>query len=154
MWISERSFLMISDYRFCETTVVCSPQSILRLIEQKKPSLYFHIVLSTENARFESAAREKFYNFLGGTIRAAGAAPEAIGGSDDEIHLLIGFDSIDAQPSNFIRRLKLLSASWARKKTDAADFAWKESFQAFTIGESQREHVRRRIFNQTKRRAC
>ncbi|HEX8398218.1 MAG TPA: hypothetical protein VF644_12380 [Pyrinomonadaceae bacterium] len=96
--------------------------------------------------------REKFYNFLAGTICTAGGMPEAIGGSGGEIHLLIGFDSFDTTPADFIRRLKLLSASWARKKTGATDFAWSEKVQAITISESQRERVRRRIFNQNNRR--
>ena len=142
---------MLSDYMFCETTLACSPQSSFRLINQQKPFFYYYIVLTCVNTQFETDARDRFYNFLAGTIRAAGGAPEAIGGSGDEIHLLVGFDSFEMPPADFIRRLKLLSASWARKKTDAVDFAWSEKVQAITVGESQRERVRRRIFNQNKR---
>lgn len=141
---------MLSEYRFCETTLACSPQSALRLLGQKKPFFYYYIVLTCVNAQFEIAERDRFYNFLGGTIRAAGGAPEAVGGSREEIHLLVGFDSFEMLPADFIRRLKLLSASWARRKTAAADFAWSEKVQAITVGESQRERVRQRIFNQYK----
>lgn len=148
----ERKFTMFSDCRFYETTLACSPKSSLRLLNQKKPLLYYYIVLNCENAQFEVDMREKFYNFLAGTICTAGGMPEAIGGSGGEIHLLIGFDSFDTTPADFIRRLKLLSASWARKKTGATDFAWSEKVQAITISESQRERVRRRIFNQNNRR--
>jgi hypothetical protein len=144
---------MFSDYRFYETTLACSTKSSLRLLNQKRPLLYYYIVLTCVNAQFETAAREKFYNFLAGTIRTAGGAPEAIGSNGREIHLLVGFDSFDTAPADFIRRLKLLSASWARKKIGATDFAWSEKVQAITISESQRERVRRRIFNQNNRRA-
>ncbi|MDQ4120467.1 MAG: transposase [Acidobacteriota bacterium] len=141
---------MFSDSKFYETTVVCSPQSALRLINQKNPLLYFYIVLTAENARFKPAAREKFNSFLAATICATGGLPEAVGGKDDKIHLLVAFNSIDTQPADFIRRLKLLSANWARRKTDATDFAWSEKVQAITIGDAQRERVRRRILNQSK----
>ena len=143
---------MFSDSRFYETTLACSPKSSLRLLNQKKPLLYYYIVLTCVNAQFDEAAREKFYNFLAGTICAAGGTPEAIGSNEGEIHLLVGFDSFETTPADFIRRLKLLSASWARKKTGATDFAWSEKVQAITISESQRERVRRRIFNQNNRR--
>lgn len=143
---------MFSEYRFYETTVACSPKSSLRLINQKKPYLYYYIVLTAENAGFETAERAKFYNFLAGTIRTAGGAPEAIGGGANEFHLLVAFDSSHAAPADFIRRLKLLSASWAQRKIGAIDFAWSEKFQAITISESQRERVRQRIFNQDNRR--
>jgi hypothetical protein len=144
----ERKFPMFSDYSFYETTLACSPISSLRLLNQKKPLLYYYIVLTCVNAQFDEAGREKFYNFLAGTICAADGTPEAIGGNEGEIHLLVGFDSFDTTPADFIRRLKLLSASWARKKTGATNFTWSEKVQAITIGESQRERVRRRIFNQ------
>ena len=144
---------MFFDYKFYETTLVCSPQSSFRLINQQQRFVYYYIVLTCENAQFEASERERFYHFLAGTTRAAGGAPEAVGGKDDKIHLLIGFDSLVGTPADFIRRLKLLSAGWARKKTGAADFAWSEKVQAITIGESQRERVRRRIFNQNESRA-
>lgn len=149
----ERKFPMFSDYRLDETTLACSTKSSLRLLDQKKPLLYYYIVLTCVNAQFDEAAREKFYNFLAGTICAAGGTPEAISGNEGEIHLLVGFDSFDTTPADFIRRLKLLSASWARKKTGATDFAWSEKVQAITISESQRERVRRRIFNQNNQHA-
>jgi hypothetical protein len=144
---------MSSDSRFYETTLDCSTKSLLQLLNQKKPLLYYYIILTAENAQFETAARERFYNFLAGTILTGGGLPEAIGGSECEIHLLIGFDSFDTAPADFIRRLKLLSASWAQKKTGATDFAWSEKVQAITISESQRERVRRRIFDQNTPRA-
>ena len=144
---------MFSDYRFYETTLACSTKSSLRLLNQEKPLLYYYIVLTCVNAQFDEAAREKFYNFLAGTICAADGTPEAICGNEGEIHLLVGFDSFDTTPADFIRRLKLLSASWARKKTCATDFAWSEKVQAITISESQRERVRRRIFNQNNQHA-
>jgi len=143
---------MFSEYRFYETTLACSPKSSLRLLNQKKPYLYYYIVLTADNAEFETEAREKFYNFLAGTIRTGGGAPEAIGGNGSEIHLLIGLDSLAAKPADFVRRLKLLSASWAQRKIGAIDFAWSEKVQAIAISESQRERVRRRIFAQNNRR--
>ena len=149
--IRRKGISMFFDYGFCETTLACSPQSSFRLINQQKPFLYYYVVLTCVNAQFETDERERFYNFLGGTIRAAGGAPEAIGGTANEIQMLVGFDSLSVPPDDFIRRLKLLSASWARRKTKAADFAWSEKVSAITIGEAQRERVRCRIFSQAKR---
>ena len=139
---------MLSTVNYTET-VVCSPLSVQRIVNQQTASLHYHIVLNVaENIRFDGVRREELYNFLAGAVRASGGAAEALGRTN-EIHLLVRLKSIDSL-ADFVRRIKLLSENWMKRKKDAGNFSWRCDFTAFTVSLSQRDRVRRYIFNQTK----
>jgi REP element-mobilizing transposase RayT len=139
---------MLSTVNYTET-VVCSPLSVQRIVNQQTASLHYHIVLNVaENIRFDGVRREELYNFLAGAVRLSGGTAEALGGTN-EIHLLVGLNSFDSL-ADLVRRIKLLSENWMKRKKGAENFAWRNDFTVFTVSLSQCERVRRYIFNQTK----
>jgi REP element-mobilizing transposase RayT len=58
-------------------------------------SLHFHVVFSTKNREPRIAAewRQRLHAYLGGVARKSGSIPEAVGGLDDHVHLLLGLNA-------------------------------------------------------------
>ena len=54
-------------------------------------SLHFHIVFSTKGRRplIQSAWSATFHEYLGGTVRGLGGVADAVGGTDDHVHVLV-----------------------------------------------------------------
>ena len=54
-------------------------------------SLHYHIVFGTKDRRpfITPGWRSRLHEYLGGTVKGLGAVPEAIGGVEDHVHLLI-----------------------------------------------------------------
>jgi len=110
-------------------------------------SLHYHLVFSTKNRqRFLSAEyRNRLHEYLGGTLVGLGATPQAIGGTDDHIHLLVGLKATHSL-SDLMRELKKTSSSFM--KETSPHFAWQEGYAAFTVSATAREGVKRYIANQ------
>ena len=55
-------------------------------------SLHIHIIFSTKNREpfIANEWRDRLHAFLGGAVRTAQCVPEAIGGTSDHVHLLVG----------------------------------------------------------------
>jgi len=55
-------------------------------------SLHFHVVFSKKDRHpfIADEWRARFHECLGGLVRAADGIPEAIGGTPDHLHLLVG----------------------------------------------------------------
>ena len=55
-------------------------------------SLHYHVVFSTKDRHpfIADDWRNRLHEYLGGLIRAADGIPEAIGGTADHVHLLVG----------------------------------------------------------------
>jgi REP element-mobilizing transposase RayT len=114
----------------------------------KTLSLQYHIVFHLDkDCVIDDAWRKPFYKYIAGCLRALRCDLEAIGGADDHVHLLVSLNSTDTL-ADVVRRLKLLSQSWARRSGTCGNFAWQEDFQAFTVSLSQSGRVKRYILNQ------
>ena len=63
-------------------------------------SLHYHIVFSTKDRAPITAAawREQLHAYLGGLVRNVEDVPEAIGGVDDHVHLLLGLRATPTSP--------------------------------------------------------
>jgi REP element-mobilizing transposase RayT len=111
-------------------------------------SLHYHIVFSTKERRplIRSAWRPKLHEYLGGTIRGLGGIPEAIGGVEDHIHLMLGLRATHCL-SDFLRELKKASSVWASENHDRL-FEWQDGYAAFTISATHRGPLRKYIANQ------
>ena len=71
-----------------------------------------------------------------------------IGGMNDHIHLLIGFNPA-CTLSDLIRDIKSNSSKWINEKRLAMGrFEWQSGYGAFTIGQSQVGKVLKYILNQ------
>jgi putative transposase len=123
-------------------------------------SLHCHVVFSTKDRRplIKAQWRERLFAYLGGILNGADAIPEAIGGVEDHVHLLIGLKPTH-RLADLIRDLKSVSSRWAHEEMGSPLFEWQEGYGAFSVSPSQREtvcqyilrqeeHHRRRTFQQ------
>jgi len=70
-------------------------------------SLHYHIIFATKHRKpsIAPAWRDRLHEYLGGTVRGLEGIPEAIGGVDDHVHLLVGLRATHTL-ADFIRELK------------------------------------------------
>lgn len=112
-------------------------------------SLHYHLVFSTKERRnfIDPAWRERLHAYLGGATRTLDAIPEAIGGTGDHVHLLIGLRATHCL-ADVLRDLKSASSEWVHQEIRMAIFAWQEGYGAFTVSASSRQRVAQYIRNQ------
>jgi REP element-mobilizing transposase RayT len=112
-------------------------------------SLHFHIVFSTKDRHpfFVESWRPRLHEYLGGLIRAAEGIPEAIGGTADHVHLLVGLRATHALAS-FVQDIKQNSSRWIHETIGVNNFAWQPGYGAFTVSVSNCDVVKEYIANQ------
>jgi REP element-mobilizing transposase RayT len=112
-------------------------------------SLHYHIVFATKHRKpwIASSWRDHLYEYLGGTIQGLSGAPQAIGGVEDHVHVLVGLRATDTL-ADFVREVKKSSTSWIRDERLELEFSWQEGYSAFTVSPPARQTVRRYILNQ------
>ena len=111
-------------------------------------SIHFHIVFATKNREplIRSDWRPRLHEYLGGTIKGLGGVPEAIGGVEDHIHLLIGLKTT-ATPADIVRELKKASSVWAAEH-HCRGFAWQEGYGIFSVSGTHVDVVKQYIAHQ------
>ncbi|MCC7375855.1 MAG: IS200/IS605 family transposase [Verrucomicrobiales bacterium] len=111
--------------------------------------LHVHVVFSTKDreAFIADEWRDRLHAFLGGAARTAGAVPDAVGGTSDHVHLLVGFRATH-RLSDLVRDIKQASSEWVHGTIGFGTFAWQEGYGAFTVSPSQRPTVRNYVANQ------
>jgi putative transposase len=112
-------------------------------------SLHYHVVFSTKDRApvIATAWRDRLHAYLGGVVRNVEGVPEAIGGTADHTHLLIGLRAT-ACLADVMRDVKAVSSRWVHEEIGEPSFAWQEGYGAFTVSASQREQVREYIARQ------
>lgn len=112
-------------------------------------SLHYHLVWGTKHRAplIADVWRDRLHAFLGGTVRTVGGVAEAIGGTHDHVHLLVGLRATH-QLSEVMREIKHSSSQWAHEELKAQSFAWQEGYGTFTVSASQTGVVKRYIANQ------
>ncbi len=111
-------------------------------------SLHYHIVFSTKERRpfIQPTWRERFHQYLGGTVRGLGGVAESVGGVADHVHLLVSLRTTDA-PADIVRELKKASSLWAAQEAEPS-FAWQEGYSIFSVSRTHSDTVRRYIIGQ------
>jgi REP element-mobilizing transposase RayT len=122
--------------------------------------LHYHLVFSTKGRRplIESHWRAPLHAYLGGIVRSLGGVPQAVGGTADHVHLLVGLHATH-RLADILREVKGGSSEWMRGEVGAREFGWQEGYGAFTVSRShlievsryiadQEEHHRKRTFQE------
>ncbi|MGA2801943.1 MAG: IS200/IS605 family transposase [Verrucomicrobiota bacterium] len=114
-------------------------------------SLHYHIVFSTKDRHpfIVDEWRVRLHEYLGGLIRAADGIPEAIGGTADHVHLLVGLRATHPLAS-FVQDIKQTSSRWIHETLGVKNFAWQQGYGAFTVSISNRDAVKEYIANQAE----
>lgn len=112
-------------------------------------SLHFHVIFGTKDRVPMIAPEwsERLHAYLGGTVKNAGAIPEAIGGVADHVHLLIGLPATLALAA-VVREVKAVSSRWIHEEMKINRFAWQEGYGAFTVSPTHCEAVRKYVAGQ------
>jgi putative transposase len=113
--------------------------------------LFFHIIFATEGRRewIEREWRAELHEQLSKIIWSVGSYPEAVGGFDDHVHLVVRMRdsySLDA----FVKMVKEPSAEWVRK-THEKGFAWEEDYAVFSLGPEELVEARRYVSEEADR---
>jgi putative transposase len=113
-------------------------------------NLLYHIVYATKKRAplITNLLRPRLHEYLGGIVRGLGSVPIEINGVSDHVHLLVKLRPT-ISVSDFLSKLKSNSSGWAKRQTSGR-FAWQDRYGAFTVSESQVDHVRLYIRNQEK----
>ena len=111
-------------------------------------NLLYHIVYATKERAplITSTLRPRLHEYLGGTVRGLDGVALEINGTADHVQILARMRPT-ISVSKFLSKLKSASSGWAKRQTRGR-FAWQARFGAFTVSESQVEHVRRYIRDQ------
>ncbi len=112
-------------------------------------SLHAHVVFSTKDRRpwIDLAWRSRLHEYLGGLIRTAQAIPEAIGGTADHVHLLIGLRATHAL-ATLVQDIKQTSSRWIHETINEKEFGWQQGYGAFSLSPTARDAVKAYIANQ------
>ena len=112
-------------------------------------SLNIHVVFSTKErcAFIETAWRDRFHAFLGGAVRQFGAVPDAVGGTSDHVHVLVGIRATHAL-ADLVQDIKTASSKWIHREIGMPVFSWQEGYGAFAVSPTHRVSVKRYIANQ------
>jgi putative transposase len=114
-------------------------------------SIHLHIVFGTKNRTpsIKSEWRERLHGYVGGVIGDLGLVAEAIGGTEDHIHMLIGFRATH-RISEMVREIKTSSSRWVHEEIGLKTFGWQEGYGGFSVSPSSVEAVRHYILNQVQ----
>ena len=112
-------------------------------------SLNYHLIFSTKKRRrfIDSDWRDRLHAYVGGTVKSINAIPDAIGGTADHVHLLIGLRATH-RLADVMREIKSVSSKWVHETIGMHQFSWQDGYGAFTVSASHMERVRQYIQNQ------
>jgi putative transposase len=121
-------------------------------------SALFHCVFSTKERRRAIAPelQKRLSAYMGGIARENEMKALAVGGTEDQIHLLLSLPST-LTIAEAMRKIKGGSSRWLHESCGLTGFEWQKGYGAFSIGCSQvdatrayiagqREHHRKRDF--------
>jgi putative transposase len=132
---------MFSSIEHLTTVVSTAPLSFFGKDESSALNLYFHLVLKIDGAILSDEHESDLKKYIAGFVRATNANIKAVGFAQDRVHLLVGLSQFCAL-GTFVRELKLVSATFARRKLELENFVWQERYEAFTVSLSQIDRVR------------
>jgi putative transposase len=108
-------------------------------MSQAYTNLLYHIIFSTRDRQplISSEYQPRLYDYIGGTIRGAGAISLGINGTDDHVHLLAKLRPAKAL-SDVLRDLKANATGWMHELVPSmGQFSWQRGYGAFTVSHSK-----------------
>jgi hypothetical protein len=103
--------------------------------------LFYHLVFKSNKSldAMDAGRRRKFFGFIFGCTQGLQGEIESIGGAGNGIQILVSLKSTQT-PADFVKKLKLFSSVWAKRKLNLPDFVWSD-VEVSTVSHSQRWQV-------------
>ena len=80
--------------------------------------------------------KPKLFAYIGGIVRGESGNLISIGGTEDHVHILIGFPST-ISVAEMLRRIKGNSSHWVNEQNEiAVTFGWQRGYAAFSVSQS------------------
>lgn len=117
-------------------SMTISNDSFLQTPRKFVPSMHYYFIFEAQPETISDGWRERFHRFIVCCVHASGGSIITIGGTDQMVKLRVALNPTSA-PDEFARRLKILSANWARRKAKCRHFAWLEDYEAITLDPNQ-----------------
>jgi REP element-mobilizing transposase RayT len=112
--------------------------------------LYAHCVFTPRgrHSLLKESIEEKVHKYIYGIIKGKNCNPIAINGTDDHIHILVGFcPSLSIE--DLVRDIKRSSSLYINANhLIMSKFSWQEGYGAFTVGYRELDNVYKYIQNQ------
>jgi REP element-mobilizing transposase RayT len=133
---------MISSIDQLTTVVSGAPMPFFERLEPiaAASSLYFHLVLRVKGEILSDEQEENLKKYIAGFVRKTGGQVKSLSFAQNRVHVLVGLSQFCAL-GTFVRELKLVSATYTKRKLGAENFGWEEKYDAFTVSWSQIERV-------------
>lgn len=131
---------MFSSIDQLTTVVSGAPMPFLQKIEPAAASLYFHLVLQIDSEILSDEQESNLKKYIAGFVRKTGGKVTAVSFAQNRLHILVGLSQFCAL-GTFVRELKLVTATFAKRRLGAETFRWQEKHDAFTVSLSQIERV-------------
>jgi putative transposase len=112
--------------------------------------LYVHYVFSPNGRKslLKDPLMEIIQKYIYGIIREKKCNPIALNGTEDHLHILVGFNPF-ITISDLIRDIKRSSALYINsEKLLPVKFSWQSGYGAFTVGYRELDKVYKYILNQ------
>ena len=111
---------------------------------------YYHLIWSTKERQhlILDEYKERIFEFLGGSLKAAGCASLQAGGVKDHVHILARIPSKYAV-ADIVRDIKIASSKWINASLPKSKgFSWQEGYGSFSVSKSLTDAVENYILNQ------
>ncbi len=112
--------------------------------------LYAHCVFTPKGRQsmLKESIRDKVHKYIYGTIKGKNCNPIAINGTNDHVHILVGFcPSLSVE--DLVRDIKRSSSLYINTNhLLAPKFSWQEGYGAFTVGYRELDNVYKYILSQ------
>jgi REP element-mobilizing transposase RayT len=138
---------------FSEEKFVILIAAFLKLTNMKPNTytkLYAHFVFTPKgrDSLLNEPIQEKVHKYIYGIINGKSCKPIAINGTDDHIHILVGFcPSLSIE--DLVRDIKRSSSLYINANhLIMSKFSWQDGYGAFTVGYRELDNVYKYILNQ------
>ncbi len=123
-------------------------------METTNSQIYIHFIFGTKNGQklIKPDIEKRLWSYIGAIGKRMGVRPEAIGGDQDHLHLLLSIPP-NLSVSFIMQKLKGSSSKWMNDTfyTRKRIFRWQAGYSAFSVGNSQKQRVIEFIRNQKQR---
>ena len=106
-------------------------------------NILIHVIFSTKDRALTIGEdiRERLYQYMAGLAREECGRAWKIGGTDNHVHALLSIRA-DVSISEAMRKWKSLSSGWVHQTFPGHDgFAWQLGYGAFSVSQSNADHV-------------